>query len=885
MKSRYQEALDKIQEVKEKRLDFLDLSFMYLGKIPSEVGQLTHLRFLNISHNYLYQIPDEIYDLPYLVELNLTYNYLSFDTFQSLSKLQHINFLYLYGNPAFEKIPDEIKYHGIDAILNYSDDITFYQNTTTLFELKLLLVGNGEVGKTTLMKKLMSNFSHKVIVGQEPTTHGINIHTWKIKSTFPAVEPFFNLKAELYEKGLDISDYYRMMAFEDLNLIYEEEEEEEEEEEYFDSYDDYKEYLDFDFKSNRPNKSKKNLIASLINGYDAEEETIKKEVKINIWDFGGQEIYHSTHQFFLTKRPIYLLVWEARKEEDYNMFDYWLNIIKYLSRNSPVIVVMNKCDVRLKDIDEFGLKKKFNNIITFTKVSCLTGEGLMQLMEMIQRNLVHLPHLADRLPKTWVNIRDNLYELNKDYITLEEYFSICKEYNLTTKKALFLSEYLHDLGSILHFIKDTMLENIVILNPEWATEAVYKLIDTKIIQISKGRFKIRDLRNIWDKEKYPTDKHHTLVRLMEKFDICFNIVSTEDYIIPELLPSAKPINFDLTSHDSINNLRFEYRYNFMPAGILSRFICRLYYLIENEIFWRNGVLLKHEETFALVINEPYDKKIRLSIFGSDKYGTLSIIRNEFENIHKTLNLEKYVDYNEMIPCICPSCISSNAGYYFKYNVVKNFERKGKRTIDCQQSTYDVSINDLLTGYDIRNTKISLLQNIIAALARLQGNYKIVNRQEDSRNSYVAGLIDNGNFISKDQTRWGQSESGLSAGELDIKIENSNRMTIGIFEGFNLSYLDKITISRHLKKIFNYDANGLKENYIVIYAETSSFIDLWNKYLNYIKDIDFDYPLIGNIKDVSDLYSPGAEIKICLSYHERNTEKSRLYHFFVNMFTK
>lgn len=29
-----------------------------------------------------------------------------------------------------------------------------------------------------------------------------------------------------------------------------------------------------------------------------------KEFKLNIWDFGGQVIYHATHQFFLTKRSL-----------------------------------------------------------------------------------------------------------------------------------------------------------------------------------------------------------------------------------------------------------------------------------------------------------------------------------------------------------------------------------------------------------------------------------------------------------------------------------------------------------------------------------------------------------------------------------------------------
>lgn len=35
--------------------------------------------------------------------------------------------------------------------------------------------------------------------------------------------------------------------------------------------------------------------------------------RLNVWDFGGQEIYHATHQFFLTKRSLYVLLDDTRK--------------------------------------------------------------------------------------------------------------------------------------------------------------------------------------------------------------------------------------------------------------------------------------------------------------------------------------------------------------------------------------------------------------------------------------------------------------------------------------------------------------------------------------------------------------------------------------------
>jgi small GTP-binding protein len=92
---------------------------------------------------------------------------------------------------------------------------------------------------------------------------------------------------------------------------------------------------------------------------------ITDDFKINVWDFGGQEIYHHTHQFFLTTRSLYMFVWDARREDRVEGFDYWLNVVKLLRDNSPILIVLNKADERIKEIDQKGLAEKFGNIVGF----------------------------------------------------------------------------------------------------------------------------------------------------------------------------------------------------------------------------------------------------------------------------------------------------------------------------------------------------------------------------------------------------------------------------------------------------------------------------------------------------------------------------------------
>lgn len=85
------------------------------------------------------------------------------------------------------------------------------------------------------------------------------------------------------------------------------------------------------------------------------EDGETRDVKIHFWDFGGQEIYYNTYQFFMTSRSLYIFVWD--KNTSSLERDYWLSTIRLLSSGSPVLVINNKADRRIKPIDEESLKK------------------------------------------------------------------------------------------------------------------------------------------------------------------------------------------------------------------------------------------------------------------------------------------------------------------------------------------------------------------------------------------------------------------------------------------------------------------------------------------------------------------------------------------------
>jgi internalin A len=605
-------------------------------------------------------------------------------------------------------------------------------------------------------------------------------------------------------------------------------------------------------------------------------------VKIHFWDFGGQDIMYTTHQFFLTKRSLYLFAWEARQEgQETASFDYWLNIIKLLSAESPVIIVMTKSDSRIQSIDEASFQKKFKNIRAFFQVSCLTGKGIPELTEQIRSCLSHMDHLQDKLPKAWIDIRDDLKKLRKYYISLEEYFDVCKKYGLNRERAEFLSDYLHDLGTILHFRSDALLENTVILNPEWATAAVYNIMDQPAVIDNKGRFHYQDLKTFWDLKKFPREKHPQLIRLMEKFELCFPVKVTDIHIVPELLPAQRG-DPEVEKYKGPGSLHLQYHYDFIPRGILSRFISRLYYLINREHFWKTGVEILLEKTFALVLSEPLNRRLKVSVTGADKSELLAIVGNHLDHIHRSLNMEKNVHYKEMIPCNCTACVKSENPHLFGHDVLKKFADKGIPFIHCQVSAEEVPIAGMLKGFAPLPQKTDLkdlLPAVIKTTAQLQGIARTIKPEEDSRNSFIALILTIQGYIAKDQARRGRAPGGKLMGELDILVETPDGTAVSVIEAFNLKGFHRGVIDSHFKKLFDYDAHGLENNFLIVYVESADFYGLWQDYLSYLPQVGLKYKLIGVPVEEK---TPYADIKLTRTLHRRHNRETGIYHLFVNM---
>jgi len=435
--------------------------------------------------------------------------------------------------------PLEIAVKGVKVMEEYFTELEKGQQA--LNEVKVLLIGDGAAGKTSLVKQLLGQPFDE----HEDTTHGISIQGW-------------------------------------------------------------------------------------------EPECAGKQIRANVWDFGGQEIQHATHQFFLSKRSLYVLVLDSRKDDS---TEYWLRHVETFGGDSPVLVVLNKIDSNPSfDVNRPFLREKYPSICGFFPVSCKSGKGVPEFKEALLAELAKINMLSIIWPTSWFAVKRRLEEMDKPYISMDEYTGYCAEAGISGEESReILADFLHDLGVAVHF-RDFILDAMSVLNPVWVTNAVYTIITSEEMAASKGFLALKDVGKLLpqrcgEKLCCPQDTHPFIMRLMEKFELCYP-VGKEAVLIPQLLPVSEP-ELAFTKDGS---LRFALHYpDFLPPSVFPRFMVKVHKDIHDETRWRTGVLLadKRSGSQALVKADTEARRINIWVQGDTPREYLHYLRYLLTDINSS----------------------------------------------------------------------------------------------------------------------------------------------------------------------------------------------------------------------------------------------------------
>jgi small GTP-binding protein len=580
----------------------------------SVLGELKHLIYLDLRENKIKELPGDIADWGMEID--------------SDSTTGGTKGIFLHGNP-LEIPPLEIVKKGVEAVKSYFRDLKKGE-IQPLNEVKVLLVGDGGSGKTSLVKRMLS----KGFDQDEAKTDGIDISNWTV------------------------------------------------------------------------NKN-------------------TKKVSARIWDFGGQEIMHATHQFFLTKRSLYILVLDGRKDEK---TEHWLKLIESFGGNSPVLLVLNKIDENPGfEVNRKFLQEKYRNIKGFYRVSCKTTEGIETFVKTLEDELAKVEMIRTTWAYSWFNVKTQLEHMKNHYISYPEYIELCAEEEINDQSSQgTLVDFLNDLGVVLHF-EDFDLGDTYVLEPKWVTEAVYKIINSEILAKYNGVLRLKLMDKILKQKKkedyyYPPDKYRYIIELMKKFELCYKLDS-EKVLVPDLLEvEERSFNFD---YDKA--LKFIILYDFLPKSIMPRFIVRMHKDIKRELMWRTGVVLSDNafHSTAVIKVDEEDKKIYIYVIGKQVRDYFSVLRKTLRDINgsfeklKTTELIPLPDHNEIT---------------VEYEELIGYEQMG--------------IDEIIIGKLKRSYSVSKLLNGLEEPGKRRNDVSYSYKYESKSNSPVAVVSDDADKVEK-----------------------------------------------------------------------------------------------------------------------------------------
>ncbi|KAM6417413.1 leucine-rich repeat serine/threonine-protein kinase 2 [Pluvialis apricaria] len=367
---------------------------------------------------------------------------------------------------------------------------------------------------------------------------------------------------------------------------------------------------------------------------------MKKELILNVWDFGGQEEFYSTHPHFMTQRALYLAVYDLSKgQAEVDAMKPWLFNIKARASTSPVILVGTHLDVSdemqrkacmSKITRELLNKRGFPAIQDYHFVNATEeSDSIIRLRKIIIKESLHFkirdqPVVGQLIPDSYLELEKRIL-LERKNVPVE--FPVIDQkrlLELVQESQLQLDEnelphaihFLNESGVLLHFQDPALqLRDLYFVDPKWLCKIMAQILTVKVEGFSKypkGIVKRSDVEKfLLKKSKFPKIYMSQYFKLLEKFQIALPL-GEDQLLIPSSLSDHRPV-IELPHCENSEIIIRLYEMPYFPMGFWSRLINRLLeispYMLSgreralrpNRMYWRQGIYLNWSpEAYCLV---------------------------------------------------------------------------------------------------------------------------------------------------------------------------------------------------------------------------------------------------------------------------------------------
>jgi tetratricopeptide (TPR) repeat protein len=389
-----------------------------------------------------------------------------------------------------------------------------------------------------------------------------------------------------------------------------------------------------------------------------------------VFDLAGQAVYETTHQVFLQQRAVYLLVWRAfpvadgRRRVLLDRVRHWMDSLQMRIPGARMMLVVTHIDTvdeaMLKNLCSLVQDEVRRRLADFKgataahigrvldvhrggesmRVNCLLGTSVALLREELIRFAQSVPWFEERLPRSFIAVREAVLQRVKDgtmFLSSAEWKKLAIDHGMDGQMLAIGTKFLHDTG-VVRFFGDCAalnssspdsrqavetLNDVVYLSPQFVASVMKGVVrhDRQTLQdyfAEKGqrlmlrrtnRFNatgkmhsdlvpylwpssdvsgpfwawVREHReregDLWPEDLITSeDDLQRATQLMAGFDLMVKPPGESEYLVPAALPPARVqvSAHAYVDHDFASGLQTTHVYAFpLPLGAFQRIVVRV----------------------------------------------------------------------------------------------------------------------------------------------------------------------------------------------------------------------------------------------------------------------------------------------------------------------
>jgi small GTP-binding protein len=116
-----------------------------------------------------------------------------------------------------------------------------------------------------------------------------------------------------------------------------------------------------------------------------------EKIKIQVWDFGGQEQFRFLHKRYIMGAKGALLLFDLTRFTTLKHLDEWVEICREEDPNLPILFIGTKMDLSnlivVRDSDALEYKERYK-LFHYLKVSSKTGENVKLAFELLAKQII-----------------------------------------------------------------------------------------------------------------------------------------------------------------------------------------------------------------------------------------------------------------------------------------------------------------------------------------------------------------------------------------------------------------------------------------------------------------------------------------------------------------